>query len=182
SSVGITKCRSRSDLLEGLQEAACYDRRILVEQAVPAAREIEVSVLGNEAPSASVPGEIIPSREFYDYAAKYLDEGEHASQLLIPAPLSAGLSEQVRELAIRAYRAIDGAGMVRADFLLDNASGTVYLNELNTIPGFTKISMYPKLWEATGVPYPRLLSWLIDLALERHGENARSERVYRPGA
>jgi D-alanine-D-alanine ligase len=153
-----------------------------VEKAVPAAREIEVSVLGNEAPSASVPGEIIPSREFYDYAAKYLDEGERASQLLIPAPISAALTEQVRELAIRAYRAIDGAGMARADFLLDGESGALYLNELNTIPGFTKISMYPKLWEATGIPYSQLLSWLIDLALDRHGENRRSERVYRPTA
>ncbi|OQA17495.1 MAG: D-alanine--D-alanine ligase [Chloroflexi bacterium ADurb.Bin360] len=180
SSVGISKCRGRSDLLEGLHEAARYDRRILVEQAVPAAREIEVSVLGNEAPSASVPGEIIPSREFYDYAAKYLDEGERASQLLIPAPISAALTEQVRDLAIRAYRAIDGAGMARADFLLDGESGALYLNELNTIPGFTKISMYPKLWEATGIPYSQLLSWLIDLALDRHGENMRSERVYRP--
>ncbi len=182
SSVGISKCRGRSDLLEGLHEAARYDRRILVEKAVPAAREIEVSVLGNEAPSASVPGEVIPSREFYDYAAKYLDEGARASQLLIPAPISAALTEQVRELAVRAYRAIDGAGMARADFLLDGESGALYLNELNTIPGFTKISMYPKLWEATGIPYSQLLSWLIDLALDRHGENRRSERVYRPTA
>ncbi len=180
SSVGITKCQGRSDLLEGLIEAARYDRRILVEQGVPAAREIEVSVLGNESPSASVPGEIIPSREFYDYAAKYLDQGERASQLLIPAPIGAALTEQVRDLAIRAYRAIDGAGMARADFLLDDESGAVYLNELNTIPGFTKISMYPKLWEATGIPYSQLLSWLIDLALERYGENERSERIYHP--
>lgn len=182
SSVGISKCRGRADLLEGLHEAARYDRRILVEQAVPAAREIEVSVLGNESPAASVPGEIIPSREFYDYAAKYLDEGERASKLLIPAPISAALAEQVREFAVRAYSAIDGAGMARADFLLDGETGALYLNELNTIPGFTSISMYPKLWEATGVPYPRLVSRLIELALERHGENARSERVYRPGA
>ena len=181
SSVGISKCRGRSDLVEGLHEAARYDRRILVEHAVPAAREIEVSVLGNEAPAASVPGEIIPSREFYDYAAKYLDDGERASQLLIPAPISEALAVEVRDLAVRAFRAIDGAGMARADFLLDGESGALVLNELNTIPGFTKISMYPKLWEATGVPYSRLVSWLIDLALERHGENARSERVYRPG-
>lgn len=182
SSVGISKCRDRAALVAGLHEAARYDRRILVEQAVPAAREIEVSVLGNDAPSASVPGEIIPSREFYDYAAKYLDEGEHASQLLIPAPISETLAAEARELALRAFRAIDGAGMARADFLLDGERGRLYLNELNTIPGFTKISMYPKLWEATGIPYPRLVSWLIDLALERHGENARSERMYRPKA
>jgi D-alanine-D-alanine ligase len=180
SSVGISKCADREELRAGLDLAARYDRRLLVEEAVPAAREIEVSVLGNEEPSASLPGEIVPSREFYDYAAKYLDEGEDASDLLIPAPLDEGTTKLVQELAVRAYRAMDGAGMARVDFLLSGETGELYLNEINTIPGFTKISMYPKLWEASGVPYPRLLSWLIDLALERHRENARSERVYRP--
>jgi D-alanine-D-alanine ligase len=167
-------------LIQGINEAARYDRRILVEQAVPEAREIEVSVLGNEDPIASVPGEIVPSREFYDYTAKYLDEGENASKLLIPAPLEPEMADKIRQMAVDAYRAIDGAGMARVDFLLSRETGELYLNEINTIPGFTSISMYPKLWEASGVSYERLLSWLIDLALERHRENARSERAYRP--
>jgi D-alanine-D-alanine ligase len=180
SSVGITKCHHRDALRLGLDEAARYDRRILVEQAIREAREIEVSVLGNEDPMASVPGEIVPSREFYDYAAKYLDTDENASELLIPAPLDPAMVETIRRIAVEAYRAIDGAGMARVDFLLSRKTEELYLNEINTIPGFTSISMYPKLWEASGVPYARLLSWLIDLALERHRENARSERVYRP--
>ncbi len=180
SSVGITKCPDRDTLVRGLDEAAHYDRRILVELAVPEAREIEVSVLGNEEPSASVPGEIVPSREFYDYAAKYLDEGEQASELLIPAPLDAEMAQHIQEMAVAAYKAIDGSGMARVDFLLSRTTEVLYLNEINTIPGFTAISMYPKLWEASGVPYERLLNWLIDLALERHQENARSKRVYRP--
>ncbi|MEA3309365.1 MAG: D-alanine--D-alanine ligase family protein [Chloroflexota bacterium] len=180
SSVGISKCHDRTELRAGLNEAARYDRRILVEVAVPAAREIEVSVLGNEAPTASVPGEILPSREFYSYESKYLDTGEDASGLLIPAPLDAALTEQLRAMAIKAYQAIDGAGMARVDFLLSGETGALYLNEINTIPGFTKISMYPKLWAATGVDYPSLLTQLIELALERHAENARSERVFRP--
>lgn len=180
SSVGITKCHDRRELRQGLEEAARYDRRILAEWAVPDAREIEVSVIGNEEPSASLPGEIIPSREFYDYTAKYLDHGEEASELLIPAPLDEATTQKVQMLAIEAYRAIDGTGMARVDFLLSRATGELYLNEINTIPGFTAISMYPKLWEASGVSYSRLLDWLIDLALERHDENARSERVFRP--
>lgn len=180
SSVGISKCRNREELQLGLDEAARYDRRLLIEVAVPAAREIEVSVLGNEAPSASVPGEIIPSRDFYSYEAKYLDVGEDASDLLIPAPLDDEMTARIRALAVKAYRAIDCAGMARVDFLLSGETDALYLNEVNTIPGFTSISMYPKLWEASGVPYDRLLSWLIDLALERHAENARSERVFRP--
>lgn len=180
SSVGICKCHNRAELRQGMDEAARYDRRILAEWAVPDAREIEVSVLGNEEPVASVPGEIIPSREFYDYYAKYLDDGEAASELLIPAPLDEATTRQVQHLAVEAYRAIDGAGLARVDFLLSRTTGELYLNEINTIPGFTKISMYPKLWEASGVPYERLLDWLIDLALDRHTENARSERVFRP--
>ncbi|MGC9521904.1 MAG: D-alanine--D-alanine ligase family protein [Anaerolineae bacterium] len=180
SSVGITKCHDRAELRAGIEEAARYDRRILVEWAVPAAREIEVSVLGNEDPIASVPGEVIPSREFYDYAAKYIDEGERASKLLVPAPLDEAATARIRELAIEAYRAIDGAGMARVDFLMDGETGEVYLNEINTIPGFTPISMYPKLWEASGIPYRQLLDRLIELAIERHQENARSERIYRP--
>lgn len=180
SSVGICKCRNRVELRKGMDEAAQYDRRILAEWAVPDAREIEVSVLGNEDPSASIPGEVVPSREFYDYASKYLDSGENASKLLIPAPMDAAMTKEVQALAVEAYRAIDGAGMARVDFLLSRSTGELYLNEINTIPGFTSISMYPKLWEASGVPYARLLDWLIDLALDRHAENARSERVFRP--
>ncbi len=179
SSVGVSKCHDREGLRRGLDAAARYDRRLLVEKAVPAAREIEVSVLGNEAPSASVPGEIIPSREFYSYEAKYLDTGDEASDLLIPAPLDEEMTAHVRAMAVKAYRAIDCAGMARVDFLLSGETGELYLNEINTIPGFTSISMYPKLWEASGVPYKRLLSWLIDLALERHAENAQSQRVFR---
>ncbi|HNT75728.1 MAG TPA: D-alanine--D-alanine ligase family protein [Anaerolineae bacterium] len=180
SSVGISKCHDRAELQEGIAEAARYDRRILIEWAVPSAREIEVSVLGNESPLASVPGEIVPRRQFYDYTAKYLASEEELSDLLIPAPLDEALTQQVRDLAVRAYRAIDGAGMARVDFLLSRANGALYLNEINTIPGFTAISMYPKLWEASGVAYPRLLEWLMDLALERFQENAASERIFRP--
>ncbi len=175
SSVGVRKCPDRASLTEGLNEAARYDRKLLVEQAVPQAREIEVGVLGNDDPVASLPGEIIPSREFYSYEAKYLDEGEQASQLLIPAPLSLEMVERVQDLALRAYRAIDCAGMARADFLLAAESGELYISELNTIPGFTSISMYPKLWEASGLPYPRLLDRLIELALERFAERQRMQ-------
>lgn len=175
SSVGITKCRTRSDLGEGLYEASRYDRRVLVERGING-REIEVSVLGNDQPQASIPGEIIPAGDFYSYDAKYLDE---RSQLLIPAPLPDDLTELVRTIALEAYRAIDGAGMARVDFLLEKESGNLYLNEVNTIPGFTKISMYPKLWEATGLPYTQLLDRLIELAIERKSERNRSERHYR---
>ena len=153
SSVGITRCVSPSDLVEGLIEAARFDRRVLVERGVVEPREIEVSVLGNEDPHASVPGEIIPSREFYSYESKYIDDGPDASKLIIPAPLPAALTEQARRLAIQAYKAIDCAGMARVDFLLEKPlpgqEPKLFLNELNTIPGFTRISMYPKLWEAS---------------------------------
>jgi D-alanine-D-alanine ligase len=175
SSVGITKCYNRSDLLEGLLEAARYDRRVLVQRAVNA-REIEVSVLGNDNPQASMPGEIVPSREFYSYEAKYIDG---TSQLLIPAPLPADLVEKIRERAIRAFKAIDCAGMARVDFLLDRDDGELYLSELNTIPGFTQISMYPKLWEASGLSYPALIDRLIELALERKADRDRIERRYK---
>jgi len=182
SSVGVNKCHNRDELKAGLDEAARYDRKLLVEVAVPAAREIEVSVLGNDEPIASVPGEIVPSREFYSYEAKYIDTGESASGLLIPAPLSEGMTSRVRELAIRAYLAIDCCGMARADFLLSGDSGKLYVNELNTIPGFTGISMYPKLWEATGLAYSDLIDRLIELAFERHRDRDRSETSYQiPG-
>ena len=174
SSVGVTKCRSRSDLMEGLLEAARYDRRVLVERGIEA-REIEVSVLGNDNPQASLPGEVIPSSDFYSYQAKYLDE---SSTLIIPAELPAETIERIQSLAVRAFRAIDCAGMGRVDFLLDKASGEVFLGELNTIPGFTRISMYPKLWEASGLPYPALIDRLINLALERKKERDRIERRF----
>lgn len=181
SSVGITKCKSRADLIEGLVEAARYDRRVIIEKGIEA-REIEISVLGNEKPVASIPGEILPSREFYSYEAKYLDD---ASELLIPAPIPQQVCQTVQDLAVRAYQAIDCAGMARVDFLLEKAGpdgnqpGRLYLNELNTIPGFTKISMYPKLWEASGIPYPELVDRLIRLAIERKADRDRSERRYR---
>lgn len=180
SSVGICKCRNRAELRAGLAEAARYDRRILAEWAVPHAREIEVSVLGNETPKASIPGEIVPHREFYDYVAKYIAQGDEASDLLIPAPLDAETTAQVQALAVKTFRAIDGAGMARVDFLMDGETDALYLNEVNTIPGFTPISMYPKLWAASGLSYPDLLDALIDLAMERYRENQRSERVFRP--
>jgi len=187
SSVGISKCHTRGELEAGLEDAARYDRKMLVEPAVPAAREIEVSVLGNDDPVASVPGEIVPSRDFYSYEAKYLDEGEDASDLLIPAPLSTEMTERVRDLAVRTYRAIDCAGMARVDFLVSGEeddsgdSPPLYVNEVNTIPGFTKISMYPKLWAATGVPYSELIDRLVELALERHRDKASTEVSYQPG-
>ena len=167
SSVGISKARSPQELAEAVLLAAEFDRKIVIEAAVPNAREIECAVLGNDEPQASVAGEIVPSGEFYDYEAKYLDEG---SKLLIPAPISDAQSAEVRRLAIEAFRAVDGAGMSRVDFLMDGGSGAMYLNEVNTIPGFTTISMYPKLWEATGLPYPELIDRLIALAIERHAE------------
>ena len=180
SSVGISKCHDRAGLADGLADAARFDRKLVVEAAVPAAREIEVSVLGNDDPIASVAGEVIPSREFYSYESKYLDEGDDASDLLIPAPISAEMAERVRDLAVRVYKAIDCAGMARADFLLSGETGELYVNEVNTIPGFTSISMYPKLWEASGVSYPELIDRLIELALERYQDKERSETCYQP--
>jgi D-alanine-D-alanine ligase len=175
SSVGISKCHNRSDLVEGIMEAAQYDRRILIERGVNG-REIEVSVLGNDSPEASVPGEIVPAAEFYTYEAKYHNE---RSQLLIPAPIPEAITTEIRELAIRAYKAVDCAGMARVDFLLDRADSALYLNELNTIPGFTEISMYSKLWEATELSYPELVDRLIDLALERRADRARTIFSYQ---
>ncbi len=182
SSVGITKCNSRADLGEALMEAAVYDRRVLVERGLDA-REIEVSVLGNDNPQASVPGEVIPSREFYSYESKYMDG---TSGLIIPAPLPAGTTEKIRQMAVSAYKAIDCAGMARVDFFINStasnktdADAGIYLNELNTIPGFTSISMYPKLWEATGLPYAGLVDRLVELALERKADRNRTEHSFR---
>ena len=179
SSVGISKCKNRAELEAGLNEAAQYDRRIVVEQGVNV-RELEVAVLGNENPAASVVGEIRPRRDFYDYTAKYLaaPDSDDYSELIIPAELDAATAVTVQNLAIRAYKAIDCAGMGRVDLLLDTDTGALYLNEINTIPGFTRISMYPKLWEASGLPYPQLLDKLIELALERHAEKANTKTSF----
>jgi D-alanine-D-alanine ligase len=174
SSVGVSKARTRDELIAGIDEAARFDRKLIVEQGIEA-REIEVSVLGNEDPIASVPGEIIPSREFYSYAAKYIDD---ASDLLIPAPIDNKQTEQVRQLAIKAYKAVDCAGMARVDFLMDKVTNKIWLNELNTIPGFTPISMYPKLWEATGISYTELIDRLIQLALQRHQDRGRTVKTF----
>jgi len=179
SSVGVTKCNSRSDLQEGLMEAALFDRRVLVQKGIRNPREIEVSVLGNDDPMASVPGEILPSREFYSYESKYIDG---TSGLLIPAPLPEETTELIREYAVRAYRAIDCAGMARVDFFVEKDTNRIYLNELNTIPGFTKISMYPKLWEASGLSYAKLVDRLIELALERKADRDHTSHTFRSRA
>ena len=176
SSVGISKVHQRGELAPALELAARYDRRMLAERAVNA-REIEVSVLGNDEPIASVPGEIIPCREFYDYIAKYIDD---RSELIIPADLPSEMTRRIQELAIAAFMAVDCAGMARVDFLLDKDTGDLYICELNTIPGFTPISMYPKLWGASGISYSELIDRLIELALERHADNSRSETSYSP--
>jgi D-alanine-D-alanine ligase len=164
SSIGISKVATQDDLGPAVSVALEYDRKVVVEAAVPGAREIECAVLGNDRPEASVPGEIVPSREFYDYEAKYLEE----SQALVPAPLDEAMTADVRRLAVEAFLAVDAAGFARVDFLLSRDTGRLYVNEINTIPGFTTISMFPTLWEATGLSYPAVLDRLVDLALERH--------------
>jgi D-alanine-D-alanine ligase len=174
SSVGVSKAHDRTELRHGLDLAARFDRKILVEMAVNA-REIECSVLGNDDPIASLPGEVVPSNEFYDYKAKYID---NASDLYIPADLPAETTKLIQDLAVRAFVALDCAGMARADFFVCRDTGKVYINELNTIPGFTNISMYPKLWAASGIPYPELIDRLIELALERYADKHASETSY----
>lgn len=164
SSVGITKAHNREELEKGLEEALKYDRKVLVETAINA-REVEVAVLGNDEPKASVPGEIVPAKEFYDYEAKYENA---ASELLIPAKLSDDKTEEIRKTAVKVYKALDCSGMARVDFLVDKNTLDIYLNEINTIPGFTKISMYPKLWEATNKGYKDLINELIEFAIERN--------------
>ncbi|GAB4274486.1 MAG: D-alanine--D-alanine ligase [Candidatus Rifleibacteriota bacterium] len=170
SSVGISKATNREKLIEAIDLAARFDRKILIESFVNG-REIEVSVLGNDDPIASLPGEIVPCNDFYDYSAKYIDD---RSELKIPADLSKEITEEIRSLAIKAYRAIDCSGMARVDFFLERGTNRIIINEINTIPGFTKISMYPKLWEATGVSYSELCDRLIQLALERYKEKQES--------
>ena len=170
SSVGISKAHADGELAAAMDLALQFDRKVVIEAGVPAPREIECSVLGNDDPQASVPGEVIPSREFYDYEAKYLGGG---SREVIPAPLSEAQAGDIQRLSIAAFRAVDCAGMARVDFLLSREQGTLYVNELNTIPGFTANSMYPKMWEASGLSFPALLDRLIALALERHAAKQR---------
>jgi D-alanine-D-alanine ligase len=176
SSVGISKARTPKELGPAIYEAAKFDRKIVIEQGVGGtknkAREIECSVLGNDHPSASIPGEIVPGKEFYDYAAKYLDEG---SELIIPAKLTKSETKKIQDLAIKAFQAVDCAGLARVDFLMDPKTRKIYINEINTMPGFTSISMYPKLWAATGLQYSDLIDRLIQLGLERHAEKKKNQ-------
>ncbi len=176
SSVGVSKVRDAAGWAAARTDALRYDRKLLVEEFIRG-REIEVAVLGNDDPQASVPGEIVPRHDFYSYEAKYLDE--NGAALRIPADLPAATAATVRQLAVRTFEALECAGMARVDFFVD-ADGRAYVNEINTIPGFTKISMYPKLWEATGVPYARLIERLLDLAIERHAREQRIETSYGP--
>lgn len=176
SSVGISKAHNRKELGPAVDEAAKFDRKIVVEEGVGGkkekAREIECSVLGNDEPVASVPGEIVPVKEFYDYNAKYLDEG---SELIIPAKLTKAETKKVQELAVKAFQAVDCSGLARVDFLVDPKTRKVYLNEINTMPGFTAISMYPKLWAASGLSYPDLIDRLIQLGIERHADKKKNQ-------
>jgi D-alanine-D-alanine ligase len=176
SSVGISKAHDASELPAAMNEAARYDRKIIIEQGVGGkrhkAREIECAVLGNDDPVASICGEVIPAKEFYDYNAKYIDSG---SELLIPARLDHTQVRQIQEMAIRAFQSCECSGLARVDFLMDPVTGHFYLNEVNTMPGFTAISMYPKLWAATGIEYPALIDRLIQLALERHADKKRNQ-------
>lgn len=177
SSIGISKAKNVNELQSAISLAAEYDRRILVEKAVPRAREIECSVLGNDHPVASLPGEIVPSNEFYDYDAKYVDG---KSTPLIPAKLPKSVIRRIQDLSVQAFAILDCAGMARVDFLVPAGSTKVFLNEINTIPGFTSISMYPKLWEASGLSYPDLLDRLIQLAFERHKARTGLRTAYKP--
>jgi D-alanine-D-alanine ligase len=176
SSVGISKAHDATELPAAMNEAARYDRKIIIEQGVGGkrhkAREIECAVLGNDEPVASICGEIIPAKEFYDYNAKYIDSG---SELLIPARLDHTQARQIQEMAIRAFQSVECSGLARVDFLMDPITGHFYLNEVNTMPGFTAISMYPKLWAASGIEYPALIDRLIQLALERHADKKRNQ-------
>ena len=176
SSVGISKAHDRKELGPAIEEAAKFDRKIVIEQGVGGnkqkAREIECAVLGNDKPEASVPGEIVPIKEFYDYAAKYLDEG---SDLIIPAKLAKAETKKIQQLAIAAFQAVDCSGLARVDFLMDPKTRKIYLNEINTMPGFTAISMYPKMWAASGLKYPDLIERLIQLGVERHQDKKRNQ-------
>ncbi|MCD1258749.1 D-alanine--D-alanine ligase [Paenibacillus athensensis] len=174
SSVGISKVRNREELLDAVSFAFRYDRKVIIEENIDA-REIEVSVLGNDEPMASVPGEVVSSNEFYDYKAKYIDG---KSAMIIPADVPAELAKQLQELAIRAFQAIDGSGLSRVDFFVGKTDGSIYVNEINTMPGFTPFSMYPLLWKESGKPYRELLDDLIRLALERHEAKQRIQYTF----
>ncbi|MCC7025099.1 MAG: D-alanine--D-alanine ligase [Thermomicrobiales bacterium] len=170
SSVGVVKAHDPSEMPSAMRQACRFDRRIVIEQGVDA-RELEISVLGNDEPIASIVGEVIPSNEFYDYDAKYVDD---RSELLVPAPIGGDTMTQIQELAIAAFRALDLAGMARVDFFMERNTDQIFINEVNTIPGFTAISMYPRLWAASGVPLPELVDRLVGLALERSLERRRA--------
>jgi D-alanine-D-alanine ligase len=174
SSIGITKVKRAADLPEALEDALAHSGKALIERSMEGARELECAVLGNDEPVASVPGEIVPDAEWYDYRAKYVEEG---TRLDVPARLPAAIAEEVRRMAVVAFQAIDGAGMARVDFFYREPDELV-LNEINTIPGFTPISMYPKLWEASGLPYDELISRLIELAIERHEREGKRGRAF----
>ncbi len=175
SSVGIHKVKTKAELLPALEDAARYDPKLVVEQGI-AARDVEIALLGDDPVEASVPGEIRTHREWYDYEAKYVDEG---TELLVPAPVSDSLAQELRETAIRAFKVLEGRAFARVDFLVDQKTDAYYLNELNSLPGFTDVSMYPRMWEASGLPYPALLDRLIELALESHHERSKLETQYR---
>ncbi|KNZ71058.1 D-alanine--D-alanine ligase [Thermincola ferriacetica] len=174
SSVGISKAANRDELVKAMHLACLYDRKVVVEENING-REIEVAVLGNDEPEASIAGEIVPCNDFYDYEAKYISG---TSELKIPAPLDDKTMNEVRKLAVKAFKAIDGAGLSRVDFFIKKDTGEILINEINTLPGFTEISMYPKLWAATGLPYDKLLDRLIELAIERHQDKNRNKTVY----
>jgi D-alanine-D-alanine ligase len=176
SSVGITKAHNWDELAQALATAAQYDRKLIAEHSAENSREIECSVLGNDEPVASLPGEVIPRREFYDYSAKYADDA--GTELIVPADLPADTLQRVQDLAIRAFQAIDACGMARVDFFVERGTNHVLLNEINTIPGFTSVSMYPRMWQQSGLAYADLIDRLIQLALERHADKRRSKTSY----
>ena len=175
SSVGITKVHKKEELEKAIDLASSYDRKILIERGLEEVREIECGVLGNDEPRASVVGEVKPAGEFYDYDSKYIEEG---TQLIIPADLPDGVSQEVQRIALRAFKAVDAAGMARVDFFVSKKENKIYLNEINTIPGFTSSSMYPRLWQASGISYPELIDRLIQLALERHQDKKQNKISY----
>jgi len=175
SSVGITKVHKKEELEKAIDLASSYDRKILIEEGLEEVREIECGVLGNDEPRASVVGEVRPAGEFYDYDSKYIDEG---TQLIVPVDLPDGVSQEVQEIALLAFKAVDAAGMARVDFFVSKKENKIYLSEINTIPGFTSVSMYPRLWEASGIPYSELIDRLIQLALERHQDKNQNKISY----
>ena len=175
SSVGVSKAHNRQELTSAIEDALQYDNKIVVETAMEGCQEIECAVLGNEEVKASAVGEIIPGAEFYDYTTKYIDD---KSQTLIPARISEDLCKEVQKLSVKAFKAIDGSGLSRVDFFVNQSTGKVYLNEINTLPGFTPISMYPKLWGASGIPYSELIDQLIDLAMQRHRSISALKRSF----